>query len=76
MIKVTLGNNLERKTVLVNENTTLRAVLEANNVDYTRGNLNIDGATLRPGDIDKTFASLGVTDKCWLVSVVKADNAT
>lgn len=37
MIKVTVGNNVKRESVIIDESTTLRACLEANGVDYTRG---------------------------------------
>lgn len=75
MIKVVVGNNVKRETVIVDANTTLRTVLEDANVDYTRGVMHLDGASLNPGDLDKTFASLGITEKCYLLNVVKADNA-
>ena len=75
MIKVTIGNNVKRDHVLVDENTTLRACLEANGIDYTRGTMHLDGSTLAAGDLDKTFASFGIAEKCFLLSVVKADNA-
>lgn len=75
MIKVTVGNNVKRESVIVNENTTLRAVLEDNGIDYTSGTLHLDGSSLKPGEIDKTFADLGITEKCYLLNVVKADNA-
>ncbi len=75
MIKVTVGNNLDRKAVIIDENTTLRACLDDNGIDYTRGVMHMDGATLRPGDLDKTFADFGITEKCFLFNVVKADNA-
>lgn len=75
MIKITVGNNVKRKSVIKDENTTLRAVLEENGIDYTRGTMNLDGAPLQPGDLDKTFAQFGITDKCFLLNVVKADNA-
>lgn len=75
MIKVVVGNNVKRETVIVDANTTLRAVLEDANVDYTRGVMHLDGSSLNPGDLDKTFASLGITEKCYLLNVVKADNA-
>lgn len=75
MIKVTVGNNVKRDSVIVNPNSTLRAVLEQANVDYTRGVMHLDGSSLNPGDLDKTFASFGITEKCFLLNVVKADNA-
>ena len=75
MIKVTVGNNLSRKSVIVPETSTLREILEANEVNYNTGMTSLDGATLAPGDIDKTFADFGITEKCYLLNVVKADNA-
>lgn len=80
MIKVIVGNNVKRETVIVDTSTTLRAVLEDAGIDYTRGVMHLDGSSLNPGDINKTFAEMGYTgepnkDKCFLLNVVKADNA-
>lgn len=75
MIKVVVGNNVKRETVIVNEDTTLRTVLENAGVDYTRGVMHLDGSSLAPGDLDKTFTAMGITEKCYLLNVVKADNA-
>lgn len=75
MIKVTVGNNVKRESVIVDGNTTLRTVLEDNGIDYTSGTMHLDGSSLKPGEIDKTFTDLGITDKCYLLNVVKADNA-
>lgn len=75
MIKVTVGNNVKRDSKIVNPERTLRSVLEEANIDYTRGVMHLDGSSLQPGDLDKTFASFGITEKCFLLNVVKADNA-
>ena len=75
MIKVTVGNNVKRNSVIVDEATTLRDVLEANEIDYTRGTMHLDGSTLQPGDMDKSFEEMGIKHKCFLLNVVKADNA-
>jgi hypothetical protein len=75
MIKVTIGNNLKRTSVVIDENTTIRQALEDNDIDYSNGATHLDGATLQPGDMDKTFATFGITEKCSLVVVVKADGA-
>jgi hypothetical protein len=75
MIKVTVGNNVKRKTVIIDESTTLRDALEDAEIDYSRGTMNLDGSSLGPGDLDKTFASFGIAEKCFLLNVVKADNA-
>ena len=75
MIKVTMGNNVKRKTEILDDNTTLREALETAEIDYTTGIMNLDGSTLNPGDLDKTFADFGISEKCYLLNVVKADNA-
>jgi len=75
MVQVIVGNNVKRNTVVVSPETTLRTVLEDNGIDYSRGTMHLDGASLNPGDLDKSFAALNVTEKCFLLNVVKADNA-
>jgi len=75
MVKVTVGNNIDRKSVIIDENTTLRACLEDNNVDYSKGSMTLNGSTLGPDRLDETFADLGVSEHCFLLNVVKADNA-
>jgi hypothetical protein len=75
MIKVTIGNNVKRTSEILDASTTLRSALETAEIDYTRGIMNLDGSTLNPGDLDKTFADFGISEKCYLLNVVKADNA-
>lgn len=75
MVKVTIGNNVKRSTVILDENTTLRTALEDAEIDYTRGTMNLDGSSLAPGDLDKSFADFGIAERCHLLNVVKADNA-
>jgi len=76
MVKVVVGNNVKRETVIVDSSTTLRTVLEDAGIDYAnRGVLHLDGSSLNPGDLDKTFEQFGITEKCFLLQVVKADNA-
>lgn len=75
MIKVVTGNNVQRKSTIVDSSTTLRQVLDAAQIDYTRGSMHLDGAPLQPGDLDKTFAQFGITEQCYLLNVVKTDNA-
>lgn len=75
MVKVVVGNNVKRETVIVDSATTLRTVLEDAGIDYTKGVMHLDGSSLNPGDLDKTFDQFGITEKCFLLNVVKADNA-
>lgn len=75
MVKVFVGNNVKRESVIVDGNTTLRQVLEDAGIDYTRSATHLDGQSLRAGELDKTFNELGVTERCFLLNVAKADNA-
>jgi len=75
MIKVTMGNNVKRTSEVFDESTTLREALESVGVDYTLGVMNLDGSSLSPGDLDRTFSDFGIIEKCFLLNVVKADNA-
>lgn len=76
MIKVNFSSNVKRIAPTVDENTTtIRQFLEENEIDYSRAITSLDGCPLQAGDMDKTFAEFGITEKCLLTSVVKADNA-
>ena len=74
MIKVIVGTNTDKQTLVVEASRTLRSVLEEAEVDYSAGTLNLDGASVKPGDLDKTFEALGITEKCYLISIVKSDS--
>jgi len=75
MINVIIRNNTTSNSAIIDENTTLRTALENAGIDYNMGMTSLDGCTLRPGDLDKTFAQFGVTERCYLMNVVKAENA-
>ena len=75
MIKVVVGTTVKKETKIVDSSVTPRQLLEEVGIDYTRGFVNMDGSTLVPGDLDKSFAQHGITSKCYLLQVVKADNA-
>ena len=74
-IRVNVGNNMKRTSVLVDNSATLKSVLEDAEIDYSAGVTTLDGAPLQPGEINKTFAAFGVAEKATLICVVKADNA-
>lgn len=78
MLRITIANNMKRETVLVDESSTLREVLESKHFDTTKGLLHMDSAPINPGDMNKTFAELGYDgtpgkNTCFLSLVVKAD---
>lgn len=76
MVKVTVGTNTKRNSVVVDGDTKLKKVLQDEGIDYSRGTIHLDGATIKPGDLDKTFNDLGITETAYLISVVKADSAS
>lgn len=76
MIKCFVGNNVSRRPVIVDEQTTtLRKVLEDAQIDYSLGMTSLDGSTLQAGDLDKTFADFNITEQCYLLNTAKAVNA-
>lgn len=75
MIQVTIGTNTNRVRKTIDPSMTLRTLLEENGINYTSGQLHLDGCALAPGDLDRSFSDFGITESCYLLSVVKADNA-
>lgn len=75
IIQCRISNNLTRNTVLVDSARTLKSVLDENGVDYSRGNITLDGSVVPLGGLERTFDSYGITERCYLSAVVKADNA-
>lgn len=75
MIRAIIGTTTNTRAYTIDENTTLRHAFEEAGIDYSIGMPSLDGSTLRPGDLDKTFADHGITESCYLMCVVKATNA-
>lgn len=75
MIKVYVGTNTSRQELVIPLSTTPRSALEQAGVNYSEGMATIDGSPLRAGDMDKSFAELGIQSKCYLVIAAKHDNA-
>ena len=72
-IKVTVGNNMSRKEVIVEKESTIRQVLEDNNVNYGIGLTYLGGMPLTVNDLDSTFEEMGVGETVALTNVVKHD---
>lgn len=75
MLEITLGTNTSRIKVIVPGTTVLRTLLEDNNVNYSVGTIHIDGCPITPGDMDKTLTELGITEKAFIIAIIKSDNA-
>ena len=75
MIQVSVRSTGYANTVVIDNSTTIRQLLEQEQIDYSRGMTTIDGANIPAGGLDKTFAEFGIVTKCFVANIVKADNA-
>ncbi len=77
MIRVTIYTNTGRQTITCPATDTLKAALESNGVSYATAQLQLDGAPLGPGEINKTFEAFGIESgtECALAAISKTSNA-
>lgn len=73
MIQVTLGTNTDREKILVDPSKTIREVLEENHIEYASGAVRLDSSPVSGSELDKSFEEHGVSEKCYLIVVVKAN---
>lgn len=74
-ISVTAGNNTHRETITIDSSTTLMDALKQQGIDPNVGTVALNGSTLQRSELSKTFDDFGITDSCFLIASVKADNA-
>ncbi len=79
MIKVYYGDNVNRTPTMVENTTPIHAFMDAHGMDRSR-TTQMSGTTLRPEDMNKTFADFGfgVGDGATtvvLTTIAKLDNA-
>lgn len=72
MIRVLIGTNTNRKTVVIDPSKTIKEVLEENGVDYSTGGIHLDGESIGGAELNRTFAEKGINSDCMLISVVNA----
>ena len=75
MIKVIVGTSLNKTEMVVSSDTTLMQACEEAGLNIASGGITFNGSTVRPDEFNKTFADFNIVDKCFLMQVVKADNA-
>ena len=75
MIKVISGTGLKKTELIISPDTTLMAAAEQAELNVGAGGITLNGSMVSASDFNKTFADFGITDKCYLLQVVKADNA-
>ena len=82
MLKVSVGDNTSRNTVICEASDTLRSVLEGNGVS-TVGAIHLNGTPVSVSELDKSFDELGYHDpgpgveppRIFLIRSAKMDNA-
>lgn len=74
MIKVIIGTSMSRETRMYPANTSIRNILEENNLDYATNQITLDGAPVN-AQLDKTLEDHGIKEKCMIVTVAKTNNA-
>lgn len=77
MIRLTIGTNTQRKTVVVEPTETLSDILDSNDVSTVGAALHLNGSLIAGAAVEDTLEELGVPDNsnAMLIAVVKADSA-
>lgn len=75
MIKVISGTSLNKTELVIDATTTLMEAAEQAGLNVAAGGITLNGSMVSAADFNKTFADYGITEKCYLLQVVKADNA-
>lgn len=73
MVKVTIGTNTKRETVLLEKTTTIRKALEDAGINFGTGTIYLSGRPLIGDELEKSFEALGADEEATLISVVKSD---
>ena len=75
MIRIEINTAADRWDTVVNSDTTVKAVLEAESVRYDNCVVHLNGMPLTSNELNKTFEAHNITDACTLSAIVKARNA-
>lgn len=75
MIKVISGTNLNKTELVLSADTTIMEAAEQAGLNVGAGGITLNGSMVSANEFNKTFADFNITDKCYLLQVVKADNA-
>lgn len=75
MIKVTVGTNTERTTIIVEPTATPKDCFAEADVDYSTAIVHLDGSSLNAAQMNSSLYTLGITgDSCYLIAVIKTEN--
>lgn len=75
MIKCTVNTNSGASYDMYPADTTIRQVLDAQNVNYAGRMIMVDGRTIQPSQLDQSFEQLGITTACFVSAIDQKNNA-
>lgn len=75
IVNVKIGTNLNRETISVTSDKTIRELLEQQGINYATTTIFLDGDTVRAGDMDKTLDEFNIADTCYIIASQKTENA-
>ena len=75
IVNVKIGTNLNRETISVTSDKTIRELLEQQGINYATTTIFLDGDTVRAGDMDKTLNDFNIANTCYIIASQKTENA-
>ena len=76
MIKVIVKNNVNENEIIVDENSSIKDVLDNEGVDYTTRMIALNGETIRIEDLTKSFKDFTLKEYNYLMAMKRLDNAS
>lgn len=75
IVNVKIGTNLNRETISVTSDKTIRELLEMQEINYATTTIFLDGDTVRAGDMDKSLNDFNIGETCYIIASQKTENA-
>ena len=75
IVNVKIGTNMNRETISVTSDKTIRELLEQQGINYATTTIFLDGDTIHAGDMDKTLDEFNIADTCYIIASQKTENA-
>lgn len=75
IVNVKIGTNLNRETISVTSDKTIRELLEQQGINYATTTIFLDGDTVKAGDMDKTLDDFNIANTCYIIASQKTENA-
>lgn len=75
MIKVTVGNNVTRKTIIAGSDMTIAEAFAEAGIDWNGYTVTANGMTVQAGAMSGKISDLGLGDTVSLSAIAKRDNA-